>query len=509
MKNILFAISNLVLFLSLSVFSADWPQFKRTPDRQGCNLGESITLPGKLCAWADFGSPIQGSPAVVAGKAYCIAGNGLFARIDLATNAVDWRAHLGGVENDGSPAVGGGKVYIGTKSGSFYVLDANTGAILKQYSAGAPIFASPLLLSSGVYFGSFDSTFHALDLSGNLKWTYKAEVHIIHAAAGYGGQIVLVDGDNHMMWLTDNGTSCTQVRKLHYEGGASQGTSFLSPPMIWNGKIYVARGEVELDPYTHRLTRFDFATGAEEAVLGPQATVRTCASVDTVSGAIFAGSAYGGLEACGLWSTTSNYGIFPFGLYGTNSSPAVISNCVIFGSEQSLDTGGCAIYFYAKTSSNPDGGTKLWSYRPASGKAISSSPAVSDGRVVVGSMDGCLYGFWNGTAVSAPVTVDSLGTGMAKGALATPGQWTLSVFPNPVTGGRVTMETSGIPAGAVVFVHDISGARVAEFKVGAAGRMSWDLKDFRGHSVAAGPYFAQVRGRDGETIESFNLHVLR
>jgi outer membrane protein assembly factor BamB len=169
-------------FLAASVFAGNWPQFKQSPDRYGCDLSETVSLPSKLCLWVDFGSPIFAPPVIVNDKTYAISSNGLLACIDLAANRVVWSLKLGGVNNESAPSVMNGKVYIGTKDGKFQVLDAATGNSLNTYDAGGPIFASPLLLVSGVYFGSFDSTFHALDLDGNLKWKYTANVNILHAA---------------------------------------------------------------------------------------------------------------------------------------------------------------------------------------------------------------------------------------------------------------------------------------------------------------------------------------
>jgi len=505
----------IITILAVSLFAADWPQFKRTPDRQGCNLAESITLPSKLCAWIDFGSPVLSSPVIVTGKAYCMAENGLLACVDLATNTVVWHQNLGGQSNECTPAVGNGKVYVGSTVGKFYVLDAATGTVLKQYDAGAMIFASPLLLSTGVYFGSYNGIFHALDLSGNLKWTDTAQYNIKHGAACGKGQIIYVDGNANMVWLEDSVTYGRKVRVVH-RGPADNSdlTGWINTPMIWRDSVFAAFSQAEMVSTDQDLLQYNMVTGAFiknkgfGGIGGGGASIFATPSVDTSNGNLFVSTANGGFFGAG-WGTIAVYSAYPTGLFAVNSSPAVIGNCVIFGSEVSLDTGGCAIHFLAKTSGNTYGGTQLWSYRPASFKPVSSSPAVADGRVVVGSLDGCLYGFWNGTQVTAPIKVDSTGTGIAKGNVAAPGQWTLSVFPNPASGSRVMIEISGMAPGVVIAVHDISGAVVAELKAGRAGKFPWDLKDLHGRVVAAGSYFATVRGPNGKSMRSFNLQVLK
>jgi hypothetical protein len=245
-----------------------------------------------------------------------------------------------------------------------------------------------------------------------------------------------------------------------------------------------------------------------------QATVRVSMSVDTASTKLVIGASYSGVWTRGgatNWTTQGIWYAPGNGVYGVNSSPAVTKNCVIFGEEKGV------IRFCKKDSVGSPytsvnlgySAHELWSYTLASGKAVEASPAVSNGKVVVGSLDGCLYGFWNGTQVTAPVRVDSGGSGIAKSAIALPGQWTLSVFPNPAAGNRVMIEMSGTAPGAVIAVHDISGALVAELKAGRAGKFPWDLKDLHGRSVAAGAYFAMVKGPGGSNMRSFNLQVLR
>jgi len=505
MKILLCAI--LAVVTASRVFPADWPQFKRSPNRQGCSLGESITLPSKLCAWVDFGAPIQASPAVVAGKAYAMAGNGLLACVDLATNTVVWHAHLGGGGNESSPAIGGGKVYVGSTSGVFYVLNSATGAILKQYAAGAAILAAPLLLSSGVYFGGADGKFHALDLDGNLKWTYTAKNYIVYGAASESGKILFTDGNNLLYCVRDLGASCA----VDYSNHSAPGV-VISTPMIWNSSVFLGGGNQEYTSGSHQLARFDLATGAFSAVLGDICEVRTAISVDTATSFIFAGSNSAGLFARNMgsgsygsnWATISQW-YDTTGIYGVSSSPAVISNCVIFGSEQG------EVHFFQKDNiqwPHQDLGVQLWSYKTASRKGIDASPAVSDGRVVVGSTDGCLYGFWNGTQITMPVKVDSGGSGVAGAALKVPGGWTFSVFPNPAGTGKVTLISQGPLAGISAAIYDVSGSLLARIQ-GAGNSLDWDLRDNRGRALPAGSYPVILSDGRGKQVRTFNLRIIK
>jgi outer membrane protein assembly factor BamB len=493
--------------LAFACFAADWPQFKRTPDRQGCNLAEQVTLPANLCAWADFGSPILGSPVVAAGRAYCMAQNGLIACIDLASNTVVWHRSLGGQSNECTPAVGNGKVYVGSTAGKFFVLDAADGAILEEHDVGGMVFAPVLLLNTGVYVGTYGGIFYAFDPDGNLKWTDTAQLNIKHGAAFGRGQIIYVDGNTNMVFLEDSGTYCKETRKITLElADNSSVTGWVNTPMVWRDTVFAAFSEAEMYYSQHNLLLYNIVTGAyikyisHNGVGGGGATVSATPSVDTATGGLFCATANGGLFAPG-WGTIAVYSSYPYGLYAVNSSPAVVGNCVVFGSEVSSDTGGCAIHFYAKTSGNTYGGTQLWSYRPASNRPVSSSPAVSDGRAVVGSLDGCLYGFWNGTEVTAPVVIDSGSTISGRPGRA-PGQWTLSVFPNPSSSQYVQFTAKGLEPGAVLSVYDIRGALVQRLKAGHG--MVWNTA-----GIASGSYIAMLRDRSGKSLKSFNIRILK
>jgi hypothetical protein len=514
-KNIITAYL-LVLTLSTILQAGNWPQFKRTPNRQGCNLAESVALPSKLCSWFDFNSPIHASPAVVDGKAYAVASDGLLARIDLVANRVDWHVRIGGKGNMSSPAVGNGKVYTGNKAGIFFVIDATSGAILKQYNAGAAIMAEPLLLDSGVYFGSIDARFHALDLNGNLKWTYQAKNYIVRGAASQSDTIIFTDGNDLLYALRDMGSSSAIVYIKHSYDQATVSTDaappsidpFLGTPMIWKNGIFIGRGNQEYGAGAHRLTRYEFSTGQFSVCSGPTSAVFTTPSVDTHTTLVYAGSNDQGLFAlrAGLgtwpdWTTTGQY-FDTTGIWGVNSSPAVIANCIVFGSEHG------ELHFFQKDTlpyGRGYGGVQYWSYKNATGKAFDASPAVSDERVVIGSLDGFLYGFWDGSEVSKPIKVDNSSTRISNTNTQAQGRWTLTVSPNPAQGLSVEFRLPSKTASSVLTVHDISGAIVARLRTGNHGIVSWNLMDTRGKRVSAGSYYVLVKG---SINQGFHLKVL-
>lgn len=521
MKKIPLSILFLSLLLSASLFAADWPQFKQTPNRQGCSLTERVTLPSKLCAWFNFNSPIIASPVIVSGKAYAISSKGLLARIDLATNKIDWRVSLGGVGNESSPSVVGGKVYVGTKTGKLFVLDASTGAEIKQYDAGSPIFASPLVLDSGVYFGSLNAKFHALDLNGNLKWTYQAKNNIIHSAASDSGCIVFCDGNKLLYRFRDLGSTYGVVYISHILNWATtspssaappSGDPFLATPMIWNNGIFVGRGNQEYGGGSHQLTRINFSTGEYNVTSGPCTGVFTTPSVDTSTHLMYIGSNNSGLFALrngiGTWPdwTTNGQYYESTGVWGVNSSPAVVANCLIFGSEQG------EVHFFQKDTlpyGKGYGGVQFWSYKTTSGKAFNASPAVSEGKVIIGSLDGCLYGFWNGTEVSSSVTVDTVHHTNVNDRQSPPGVWTLTASPNPSPGGSIAIFSSSHFKDMTLSILDTRGREIRRLIASGSGIINWNLMNFRNQPVAPGAYVAILKNRAHKTIRTVRLVVMR
>lgn len=485
-----------LLFIVAIACADDWPQYKKTPDRYGFAPSETITLPSKLCLLADFGSPIFAPPTIVGDKAYAIASNGLIACINMLDNSVVWSRKLGGVNNSSTPSVYNDKVYIGTMDGQFHVLDAANGTVLNTYNAGGQIFASPLILESGVYFGSFDSTFHALDLNGNLRWKFVANVNILHAACYYDSTILFVDGDDKMFWAKDSGV----FRTVQLPVGDPQ--AILTPPVVWQDTVYLGRDFTELS--NAGLWLYSFRTGAQLTnKKGSASQIRTSVSVDTATGYIYSGSNNGGLFAMQVitsrWTTLPKTETHPpSGTYRVNSSPAVISNCIIAGTE---DEGLC---FYNKST-----GAELWSYKPNSNKPISSSPAVSNGRVIVGSTDGRLYGFWDGTEVPTAITVPGAGTSSEKQIAKKAGEWQLSLFPNPSLGGQVWLNMNNLPQGSKIAVYAMNGKLVAEIPVVAAtGKASWNGKSVSGKQLTSGNYFVKLMGASGTALKSFKLQIV-
>jgi hypothetical protein len=319
-------------------------------------------------------------------------------------------------------------------------------------------------------------------------------VYIVQAAAADRGQILYVDGGDHLVWLEDQGAACRKIRTVWHNDMAS--TCFSACPTIWNDTVYAPYVEADL---INDIVAYGFNTGAALGWLGGS-VCRQGVSIDTATGQLAVPTEGDGLSTkpyALYWNTQYN------GLYGVNTAPAVIGNCIIFGTEHNNDAGGCAVYFFNKNS-----GTTLWSYTPASYRPFSSSPAASNGKVIIGSMDGCVYGFWDGVVVTTPIHIDNTVGGVKKD-LALPGTWTLKAFPNPATGGNIIFAADGFDkGGATLGLYDANGRLLRTLPL-TGKSIFWDTRNNSGQMLSSGTYFAVLRDAAGKKLRAFNIEISR
>jgi eukaryotic-like serine/threonine-protein kinase len=141
------------------------------------------------------GFTIYSSVAVVNGKVYTGADDGNVYCIDATTGTQVWKTAAGGITNNllgigwsqvrSSPAVLNGRVYVGALDGMLYCLDANSGSIFWKFREYTPsvILASPTISGDAIYLASTrggypvgsgpavtNGDFYKLDLNGNVIW---------------------------------------------------------------------------------------------------------------------------------------------------------------------------------------------------------------------------------------------------------------------------------------------------------------------------------------------------
>jgi outer membrane protein assembly factor BamB len=275
-----------------------------------------------------------------------------------------------------SPAVVDGRVFFGSGDGNVYALDAKTGAKLWAYQTGNVVHASPAVAKGTVYVGSFDTYFYALDAStGGLKWKFKTgddpKIHnqegIVSSAAVADGRVFFGCRDSNLYAL-DAATGKELWR------ANNKGSWVIASPAVRGGVVYAATAD------TARVFALDAKTGAERFGFVTYLHWPIFSSPALVGETAYVGSQSGRLIAVDLKGHAVRW---------------------------AFDTDGAKANRAALTA--PDGAPDYAKVMPENfydalvvsvdrlmdAGAVLSSPAVADGVVYFGSMDGNVYAVEN------------------------------------------------------------------------------------------------------------------
>jgi outer membrane protein assembly factor BamB len=265
----------------------------------------------------------------------------------------------------GNPTVANGTLYVASDAGVLYALDARTGA--KEWSRGTgTVGASPVVVNDTLYVPG-GSTLYALDPeTGEIVFTTQAGGGSSPAVAdgtvyvGGGGSITAIDAE-------------TGTREWTF---TEPGGRVESAPAVVNGTVYAGS-------HDDSLYAVDAATGTENWAFQTGDIVRSSPAV--ADGTVYVGSDDGFVYAVDAatgaeeWAfETSAESIFGEPDNRVSSSPVVASNTVYIGND--------GYYVYAL---NATDGTERWSY--VTNFDVGATPAVADGQVYAGSVDGTLY----------------------------------------------------------------------------------------------------------------------
>jgi outer membrane protein assembly factor BamB len=353
---------------------------------------------GKLRWRFDAHGDVNSSPAVAGDSVYVVSLDGSLYAVDKATGRQRWTfatrgehrfvaaGNLGALPSAemmpdpwdfylSSPTVAGGVVYFGCGDGYIYAVDALAGTLRWSYKTGDVVHSSPAVSGGIVYAGSSDTYFYALNAeTGALLWRFKTgDDPKTHLMAGIPGSAAVANGTVYFGCRDANFYALdARTGNLKWKV-ANDGSWVISSPAVADGVVYYTTSD------SHRFQ-----------------------ALDADSGKVL------------YWLPTNIYAF---------SSPAIAGSHAYFGAfdgrlhDVDLKKRAYADVFATPgytangpRSLDPDGGLKadgIWTgdtlddtivnlrVKIFSMGSILSSPAVQDGSVYFGSVDGKLYAVGN------------------------------------------------------------------------------------------------------------------
>ena len=338
--------------------------------------------------------PIASSAAVEGDTLYFVSSMGSLAALDAATGKPRWvlpteyekkfeAKNLHGLRPasqtipdawdlfTSSPAVVGGRVYFGSGDGAIYAVDARSGVLQWKVQTGDVVHASPAYAQGTLYVGSWDSKLYAIDAeSGQVKWTFEGgQDPVIHNQVGFQGSPAVVDGtvyvgcrDAHVYALD----AATGHKKWDYPTSKSW---VIATPAVRDGVVYAATSD------SSRFMALDAKTGRLRFNLDVKAYMFSSPAL--AGGMAYAGAHNGRLYAIDIAAEKIAWEF--------ETAAAKADPLEVLDAEGRFEQGLFAPVF-------GDFQDMVVSYyRFVSIGGIVSSPAVADGVVYFGSMDGNLY----------------------------------------------------------------------------------------------------------------------
>jgi outer membrane protein assembly factor BamB len=266
--------------------------------------------------------------------------------------------------------------------------------ILWTYDVGSPTFSSPILDNTdNIYFGTYSGIFYAIDIAGNLLWTYPTGGSPILSTPSMddAGNLYFGANNGKVYSLDNTGT----LRWSFMTGGAVYGSPAISSPLD-NG-MGGTQSRVYIGSYDSKLYCLTTNNGNELwNYLNPKISPLTYSSPCIgPTGLIYFGSIDGTMwciednQSAGIlkWSYKTGAAI--------ESTPTVTTNGnLIFGSSDNN------LYNLRIFNLDKDTASGLlipelnWSY--TTGDSVPSSPAVNDinNQIYVGSRDNHIYSIY-------------------------------------------------------------------------------------------------------------------
>ena len=454
-----------------------WSYFRGDVDNPGVGQSGPTDLSSPKWTYETMDA-VQSSPAVVDGKVYIGSNDKNLYCLDAYTGSLVWNFSTE-YKLRSSPAVVDGKVYIGPDDGYIYCLDAEDGSELwkKDIYAGnvPPILievstfqprSSPIVVGGGLYVGALDGNVYCLNKeNGDTLWTFPTGGPICGSPAYADGVIYIASTDRNMYALNaSNGNKIwnwmtpKETTQLH----------FAPTPTVAEGKVFFGGGAAYATPIIFVALHANNGTIAWQRNMDPESNTQPIQAPTYADGVIYTSehmgaSAFNATDGSRIWYQWLGFQVFGSVAYaddlrgnatGYPGCPKVYVGCDSF----------------SVTCLNATSGAPISSY--TTGAQVSSSPALWEGKLYVGSSDGFVYCFDD-----SPVVCTDIWAVSSKGAKMLPNETVV------ISGGL----KPGIPNAEILVTFtkpdqtqvdvttttDLKGLFSVSYNPGVVGNWSW------------------------------------
>jgi outer membrane protein assembly factor BamB len=153
------------------------------------------------------GGPIRALPTRSAGDLFFQADDGFLYRIDATSGAERSKVRVNEKAIERLPpsneksrfdrvasgaTLANGRLFVGTHDGHVLALDPAGGSRLWDFAAGDTVLSTPVVDSGRVYFGSYDGNVYAVDAaSGSLVWKHDTGKPVVSTPALHEGRVIV------------------------------------------------------------------------------------------------------------------------------------------------------------------------------------------------------------------------------------------------------------------------------------------------------------------------------
>ena len=322
---------------------------------------------------ASASKQIESAPAIVDGIVYFGDGNGDIHALDAETGDEIWSQETSEYQDATSPAVHDGVVYIANGNAEVHAFDAADGSPVWDVEFAGGFNTSPVIVDEKLLIAS-RRTVYALDTEdGSELWSASVDHNIFWGGPAVKNGMVFIGAGESESFGRDGAVYAFDLQTGSEIWSELLEERVLGSPTAKNGVVYLGtEGSTVLALEADTGDELWNASTLTSDVTGSPAVYDGTVYVGTENGSgIFAFDADTGDE---IWSETTH-------INGNISRGIVVVDGVIYAG---TNVGGNSVQAF-----DAESGDELWEFETEGG--VRSSPALVDGKVLVGTMDGFLY----------------------------------------------------------------------------------------------------------------------